>query len=248
MDAVNPSNGRPVFADLYGTTGLGEFYADALIDQKGGAEARKQLLALANIADDMIVLDPDAEKAIVELVKKMFPVHQQNLDQFHGHNYIYPREFAACKHAALIGYSERTYYIERELELLPKATLPCIKPADVVIRQFSFAKKSQGTPTWIDGFVIPKGKASAKSAEINTFLAYLRSLDGYRSFAEPTYGEPDAYLLPAVAAAYDPTLLAKQPVLTAFRDQLDGSFPVDDPQLWKGMKKAGKKLKTEVGH
>lgn len=32
LRAVDPDNGRPVLADLYGTTGLGEFDAEALLD------------------------------------------------------------------------------------------------------------------------------------------------------------------------------------------------------------------------
>lgn len=243
---MDPANGRPVLADIYGTTGLGEFYADALLDRVGTTEARQQLIALATTPDENVVLHADAAKAVLTLINEMFPNHRENLDQYHDHNYVYPRGFASNRQGALIGYSERTYYLERELELLPKAELPCLKPADVIVRPFPFASRSQGTPSWVDGFVVPKGKASAKSSAIQMFLSFVKSPQGFVCFAEPSYAEPGTYLLPAVAAAYDDTVLAHQPVLKAYRDQLDGSFPVDDPALWRGIKKAGKKIKSTV--
>ena len=73
-----------------------------------------------------------------------------------------------------------------------------------VIRQFPFSTNSNGTPSWIDGFVIPKGKLAEKRAAIVAFLSFVKSEEVYMPFAEPAKYLAPSYLLPAISARYNP--------------------------------------------
>ena len=112
----------------------------------------------------------------------------------------------------------------------------------------AFGEKSQGTPSWVDGFVIPKGKLEKKHAAIAAFLQFMLTNETYLTLAEPApYGAP-AYLLPATAAAYDEEseLVKKQPVLAKFHAAMSEEFPVMNSQVWQGMRTAGAKLREEI--
>jgi hypothetical protein len=146
----------------------------------------------------------------------------------------------------LIGYSERLYYAERELQLTPDKYPPNVKPADIVIRQFAFGDKSQGTPSWTDAFIIPKGRLSKKHAAIVAFLQFIQTNDAYDAFAEPAVYLAPSYLLPATAAAYDKDspLAAKQPLLPAFHEAMSDALPVSNSEVWRGIRVAGDNLKA----
>jgi hypothetical protein len=155
----------------------------------------------------------------------------------------------ACgEKGVLLGYFERLYYTERELQLVPEVNPPAIKPDDVVVRQFSLAKESQGTPTWTDGFVIPKGRLAKKHAAIVAFLQFIQSEEAYLAFSEPTAYLAPSYLLPATAVAYGKTspIVAKQPLLPRCPDVLDEKFSVSDSTIWQGMRAAGDNLRKAL--
>ncbi len=238
---MDPSAGKPVLCNLWGSTGLGEFYADAVLDRVGPEAARSHLRELTT--DPSTPLDPAARDAVVALAAELRPAHRANLKHYANHTDVYPRAFVDSPHSALVGYSERLYYAVRMLQLDPSRKLPCLQPKDVTVRAFSFAQSSQGTPTWCDGFVIPKGKLGPKKNEIEAFLQFAISDDGYMPFVEPTPWLAPSYLLPAVASAYDGEILKAQPLLAEFRSQLDGSFPVTDSKVWQGMRRAGAEIK-----
>lgn len=113
------------------------------------------------------------------------------------------------------------------------------------MRQFAFANQSQGTPSWTDGFVIPKGHLETKPAAIAAFLLYVNSTEGCLAFAEPAPGLAPSYLLPAAKVAYESeTSLTKQPLLPKYLAAMDGGFAVMDSETWQGMRTAGTKLRT----
>ncbi|MEO0853616.1 MAG: hypothetical protein AAFY15_08950, partial [Cyanobacteria bacterium J06648_11] len=181
LKAVDPS-GKPVLAAMWGSTGLGEYYADAYLDLHGPDEAKKHLLDLHSGSAG---LNDNARDAVLSLVRELMPENQAHLSHYYNHAYYFPRQFATNKAATLIGYSERMYYAERELQLSPGSYPPIIQPENVVIRQFAFGDRSQGTPSWVDGFVIPKGRLAGKHAAIVAFLQFVQTSDAYIAFAEP---------------------------------------------------------------
>jgi hypothetical protein len=161
------------------------------------------------------------------------------------HSYVVPRMLAADAKSTLLDYSARLYYAEREQQLDPTLKLPTFKPNDLEVRQFAFGDKSQGTPCWVDGFVVPRDRLELKRAAIVAVLIYMQSPEAYLAFAEPTPGLAPSYLLPATVSAYEDTaLLEKQPLLLKYRAALDGSFPVLDSETWQGMRAAGTTLRT----
>jgi spermidine/putrescine-binding protein len=114
----------------------------------------------------------------------------------------------------------------------------------LVLREFPFAEKSQGTPCWVDGFVIPKGKLAKKQAAISAFLLYIQSPEAFRQFAQPSPDLAASNLLPAVATAYeDQELMKMQPLLENYRQVLGDGFLISDSATWLGMREAGKQLR-----
>lgn len=238
LKAVGPTSKRPVYAVMWGKTGLGEFYADYMIDTQGADVARKHLIDLNSGAAQ---IDPNARDAIVELANTLSIDNRANLEHFSNHSYVLPRQFATDHNSVLLGYSERLYYAERELQITPMMYPPQTSDSNLSVKQFSFSTASRGTPTWTDGFVIPKGRSAEKRAAIAAFLQYIQSEDAYLTFAEPAPYLAPSYLLPATVASYDPksSIVKKQPLLPNYNAVLDGSFPVSDSATWQGMRKAG---------
>ena len=243
LAALNPDK-HPILAPMWGRTTLGEYYADAMLDMYGPQSAREHLNKLGT---GEVKLDSKAARAVVALADELPRAQRGELKHFDEHAYYLPRLFASddTKNAAvLLGYSERLYYAERERQLGPGVTLPAITPKDVCVRQFSFADKSQGTPCWVDGFVVPKGKFAGKQAAISAFLLFIQSPDGYRPFAKPGPYFAATNLLPASSAAYeDEQLAALQPTLSTYRDVLGDGFLVQESTTWKGMREAGAQLR-----
>lgn len=92
----------------------------------------------------------------------------------------------------------------------------------MVIKQFNFGTKSQGTPSWVNGFVIPKGKLAKKHAAIVAFLQFVHSNDAYLAFAESAQYYAPSYLLPTTYDAYnkDSDIIKKQPLLPKFHEAM----------------------------
>ncbi|REJ65770.1 MAG: hypothetical protein DWQ31_17715 [Planctomycetota bacterium] len=247
LAAVDPNASRPLLAAMWGSTGLGEIYADAMIDIHGVKQARIHLLRLGKDHDESVKLDPDALAAVMKLADELTSVNRNNLSHFYNHSYVFPRQFANQRNAVLFGYSERLYYAERELQLTPEKYPPILAADGIVVRQFSFGAKSRGTPSWVDGFVVPQGRLARNRTAIAAFLEFVQSNDAYLAFAEPAPYLAASYLLPAKASAYDcEEIVAKQPVLPQFRKQLDASFPVAQSDLWQGIRAAGSRLKLHL--
>ncbi len=245
LAAVDPAAGRPVLAAMWGSTGLGEYYADAYLDVHGPDKTRLHLMA---INDGKTGLDADAKNAVLALTQELTPENQGNLSHYYSHSYFLPRQFATMTTATMIGYSERLYYTERELQLTPNNYPPILKPEDVVVKQLAFGTKSQGTPSWVDGFVIPKGRLAKKHAAIVAFLQFVQGNDAYLAFAEPAQYFAPSYLLPATSDAYgkDSEIVKKQPMLPKFHAALSDTFPVANSKVWQGMRTAGSKLKDTI--
>ena len=247
LRALDPGAERPLLTSMGGRTGLGELYADALIDLHGHTKAREHLVTLATDSAAAVPLDEGARTAVINLAGELEPANRSNLKHFNDHTYVFPRRFAALPGAALLGYSERLYFTERELQLTPGKSPPVLQPDAIEVRPFPFGEDSRGTPSWVDAFVVPKGKLARKRAAIGAFLAFIQTPEAFLAFAEPTPYLAASNLLPAQLSAYDdPVLKQKQPNLTKYRDALDGSFVVDAEKLLFGIQQAGKRLRNEL--
>lgn len=254
LEALDPSPGRArfLFADLWGGGTLGEFYADVLIDRHGPTYARAHLLEISKTPDKLVEskLNQDAVNALRMLSMELDPNHRKTRSALHDITFVYPKAFSNELDSALLGYSERLYFVEREIQEQPWTgrKFP-VKANELVVRQFPFGKRSQGTPTWVDAFVIPKGKLLPKKNAIKLFLAFAVSDAGYKTFLEPREWYPRSYLLPALARAYESEFVkTAMPSLAKYRANLDDSFPMIETQLYTGLDKAGEAVQSIFKH
>lgn len=246
LGALDPSK-SPLHASMGGGTGLGEFYADALVDLYGPDRARQHLEELSSDPAGSVPLDLGAREAVLALANELQPENRKNLGHFSDHSYVLPRKFAEQKESTLLGYSERLYFTERELLARPGGDVPVVRQGEIVIRQFPFAESSKGTPSWVDGFVVPKGKLAQKEEAIRKFLQYIQSPEAYVAFAQPSPYLSASNLMPAVASAYESGSLRKlQPVQADYLAASDDSFVVDSEKVYLGMRVAGKRLLSEL--
>lgn len=245
LKAWSPQPGAELLGDLFGGTTLGEYYADAVLDLRGADFARQHLKELAASGAGDIKLLPEAEAAILSLVDELPSQYRVNLKRFHDIPQIYPKRFQPRNGATLLGYSERLYYFESEVQADPFGELPTPQAA-LSVRQIPFGKRSVGTPSWVDGFVVPRGRLSQKRAAIRRFLDFALSDAGYGAFLKPGMWRPATYLLPALKSAYSESLLKEAPLLQAYRAALDGSFVIDEAVLYRGLKAAGDKLENTI--
>lgn len=102
----------PLDVDFYGKATLGEFYADAVLDMYGEAEAKKHLTELGT--NENAKLKPQAVKKIKLVAKKINTKFQNDLAKFHSFSYLYPKDFYTNENASLLGYSERLFYVETQ--------------------------------------------------------------------------------------------------------------------------------------
>ena len=250
LAALDPAEKGFVEGDLWGSSTLGEFYADAIIDTLGVDEARKHLLSLASTDDSSVAaaLNPEAVNALRALTEKLDPNHKKKRKELHEVGNVFPRAFADQKSSALLGYSEQLYYVELEYREEPwlENTLPLAENR-LTIRQFNFGEKSAGTPTWCDAFLVPKhGEISVKKKKaIKAFLAFVTSKEGYDCFEEPREGVAEAYLLPAYRHIIEAEG-AKMPLLKDYVAVIDESFPILDFEIYRGIRKAGGALKEKL--
>ena len=119
----------------------------------------------------------------------------------------------------------------------------------ITVRQIPFGTESQGTPSWVDAFVVPRGRLSEKREAVILFLRFAMSDEGYHCFLEPRQYYPGAYLLPARRSVYDSEFVRKSmPLLREYRQAFVSPFPVVKHQLYIGIDKAGESLKSVLEH
>jgi hypothetical protein len=267
-NSMNGTAGSAVLSDFYGGTTLGEYYADWLVDHYGEVKAREALRALgakpvpAPTPDQLndpswkanplqkSDIDPKAVEDFRAMVLELHADYVKQLSRFHGASDAYPRRFEGSseKGSLLVGYSERLYFVgvQRSLDPNYDSSKLVIGAEEVDVRPLAFGDRSQGTPVWIDGFVVPAGKLSPKQDAIEKFLKFASAPEAYAIFRQPAGYGPAAHLLPVPAAEYEGAAIEKCPALPEFRDALKDPFVLDDSDVWRGIKYSGEILKAEV--
>jgi len=244
LECLNPKS-TPLNVDFYGKATLGEYYADAVLDTYGQSEAKKHLKNLG--INENVSLKPDIVKKIKLLFDEINPKFQEKIEQFHDFSYLYPEDFYSNSNSVLLGYSERLFYVEKakkEDELIAWDEV-ILNSKEYQIKQFSFADTSKGTPSWVDGFVIPSGKAKAKKKAIVTFLTYIISPNAYRIINKEQSYMPARYLLPAYESAFH-ELSKTSPLILKYLDIQNNMFLINEESIYQGIRKAGNILSKEL--
>lgn len=220
-----------IYADLWGSSTLGAYYADAYLDIYGKEKM------LAHFQNENFTLDTTALNRILDLVSRMDHGFQDPkvLSKFHDLPQIYPQNFSKNLNSILIGYPERLYFANKQRLLTIESEKRSFDAKDLSISQINFSNKSNGTPTWLDGFVIPKGKYKRKRKEIKLFIDFILSKDGFDCFQNPKKWTPYSYLIPAEESGYQDN----KPLLEQFKNLSDETFIVGDKFLFSQFKKAG---------
>jgi hypothetical protein len=244
LGALDPASGRFLYADLGGGT-LGELYVDAVIDIYGAEDARTHLKSLANLATNAVPeLRANAVAAIRRLIQELDPKHKKQRDVLHDLTHVFPASFADEPDAALIGYSERLYYVEVRFQDQPwKATKRPLPTDSIRVRAIPFANRSGGTPTWVDAFVVPKGRLKQNRRAMELFFEFALSEQGYKALYEPIEDYPRSYLLPAYSSVLEsPFIETHMPLLKVYARAFDESFPMIEQELYLGMTRAAEAL------
>jgi len=242
---LDATAGTPLLVDFHGTSTTGDLYADAVLDILGPELARKNLLGLAS---GITEVNEEAALKVLSLGVELPPKFRNSVSYWHNHPQAYPEAFSKSPNGMLLGYSERLYFVERELQLnIAGSPPPLFAVNSLAITQFSFSKNSQGTPSYMDGFVIPrKSRSDSQDSAIALFLEFIQTEEAYMAFIKPRMYHPASYLLPAIGAVYDSNEVSlAAPLLKRYRDVLGESFPID-AELYKGLRVAGKEIERRI--
>ena len=120
-----------------------------------------------------------------------------------------------------------------------------LDPMAYGIKPFPFGPTSQGTPTWLDGFVIPAGKLAAKKEGIALFLQYITASSTYQLVHKAQKSRPGRYLLPSYRSAFE-QLGQDSPLMHQFLATQNQPFLINNPDLHQGMRTAGAALQQQL--
>jgi hypothetical protein len=128
----------------------------------------------------------------------------------------YPHEFAQKHGSALVGYSEATYDVMRELKSDDCAKAgSCIGPDDIVVAPFPAADAGAHPFVWVDTLAINNTCTDACVADAAAFITMMNEDAHLRADLFPTADAP-RYLLPA-KVTLDQELVSRAPLYARFR-------------------------------
>lgn len=243
LRSLSPDRGEPLLGDLFGSTTLGEHYADAFLDWHGDEAAIHHLHALASPARG--APDSTALTQVLALSRKVPRYFRAQLALFHDRPEEYAWTFASAPRGAFIGYSEHVFYIEEARKVRFGSRYRPLSKADISVQRFQFKDNALSSPGWVDAFIIPRGRLAAKRDQIEAFIRFAQSIPGYEAYLFPLRDEVPCYLLPAMREPYA-QLGRRMPLLSAFQAGIEQTFPILEASLWRGMREAGAVLKTRI--
>jgi len=232
------SDGRGLLADMMGKSTLGELYLDALVDEAGTFPA-----ALARLPSA-----PEAtEVADLQRLLGLCDAKMCRRQDYHDDPGGYPREFAQKHGIALVGYSEATYDVMRELKSKDCATPgDCIGADDIVVSPLPAADADARPFVWVDTLAINDTCTGACVADAAAFIAMM-NVDGHlRADLFPSIDVP-RYLLPA-KLTLDRELVSRAPLYARFRAITADASPAMDLGLGDRLHDIGGQVNKLLKH
>lgn len=211
-------DGAGLLADVMGKSTLGELYLDALVDEAGTFPA-----ALARLPK----APEDAEMSDLQRLLGLCDASMCRREDYHDDAGGYPRQFAQKRGVALVGYSEATYEIMRELKS-DDCTAPgsCIGADDVVVAPFPAADEGAHPFVWVDTLAINKTCTGPCVADAAAFIEMMNDDAHLLGDLFPSMDIP-RYLLPA-KLTLDHELISRAPLYARFRAITADALPAMD--------------------
>lgn len=230
---------KGLLIDAKGKSTLGELYLDATIDEVGNMTAAAPYL-----------LDTNLLGKATEDIKRAVSLCDTGLCRdadYHEATGFYARQFSRKRGRALVGYSERLYYIALEQQESCRKG-ECISLRDVEVKPFPLSDRGSHPFAWVDMLAISSGCEGQCLTDATAFIAYVtRAGEVKRSLLPSHYGAPPRYLLPARADLYtDKDILAVAPLYSKLGAALSGAIPVGGQKINAHLRAIGRKLDEEI--
>lgn len=232
------ADGSGLLIDAMGKSTLGELYLDALVDESetfGAALAR---------------LPKAPEAAPVNDLQRLLGLCDAKMcrrQDYHDVPSGYPHEFAQRHGSALVGYSEATYDIMRELGSADCAKAgSCIDPIDVVVTPFPASDAGARPFVWVDTLAINKTCTDACVADAGAFISMMNEDAHLRADLFPSLDVP-RYLLPA-KVTLDAELASRAPLYARFRSITADAPPAMDLGLGDRLHDIGSQVNKQLKH
>jgi thiamine pyridinylase len=211
---ANPPHGRGLLADLKGKLTLGELYVQA-----------------ADEVHSPSTLDPNAVNALKRARILCEPKFCRSAE-YHRIDGFYARQFADGGGRALLGYSERLYYVAQESHDIEVDVIP-----------MSLAQRREARLAWVDSLAISKACVDRCLSDAAAFIQFATDrAQVEKGLISSATGLP-RYVLPALEFFYtDAGFLARMPLYAKFRRGLDGAVPIRGRKLNATLSAIGREL------
>jgi hypothetical protein len=226
--------GRGLLIDMGGHYTLGELYVDCLLDQ--GLTVNEVIASLntgslyqpAVDAMTRILSLSDVGLARSEIAHDAWPPY-------------FSHEYAHARGRALVGYSERLFYILSEIRS-PTDPSPTVDPQRIRAKLFSQGKSNTSSLAWVDSFVLDKTLDGERLDAAYKFLEFATSDEAYLLALFPP-ASPPQYLLPAYQKAFAaPEIIRRAPLYKDFLTGLMNVHSFSFPSLGDTLRRYGKML------
>ena len=237
--------------DLKGKSTLGEIYLDALMDRDRDLSVVSRHLTLETF-DSRI-------GAVLQEARTFCDSDLCRNDSYHDAEGFYARAFARKQGRALVGYSERLYYVHHEIMNSCKQTAndkaqanvdkenDCIDPKKLVVTPLPLAESGSQPFAWVDMLTISQKCTGQCQQDAVAFVRYVTSAEAVRSALIPGWLEAPRYLLPALAVLYsDKDIHAAAPLYRSLEPAVRNAIPVRGKSLVPNLRTIGDHLDTKV--
>jgi thiamine pyridinylase len=230
-----PSKG--LLVDLKGRSTLGEIYLDALLDQYQTFDKVAPFLTVATLNEATV-------KDLSDL-RVLCDADFCRDGDYHDMEGFYARQFAHQHGRALVGYSERLYYIGQE-NLTACKKGECIGLSDLALTPLPLSDNGSQPFAWVDSFAVASSCTKQCLLDAQTFMEYAAGIDEVRSILVPGYGQAPRYLLPALTALYtDKNLISVAPLYTRLYAAVQQAVAVRGKLLNSNLREIGRTLDKE---
>lgn len=261
LDDLEQILGRPLstneclMMDLRGRSTLGEKYLDALLDKHQSVEGALKALQC-----------PQPDEEILRNLDRLFALCPGGLcdsDKHHDFGEFYARQFAERECRALIGYSERMYFVVDHFLHGVKDGEPsvgkigwpesegykAVGDLDVDVVPAAFSDQGQKMLSWVDVLALRSNLDDQTRKDALTFIEFFNSESFLCQILVPEFGIAPRYLLPARKSVYENNDVRRAaPLYGRFLEIMNESTAVSEDDLNAKLRAIGKSIEKRGFH